>query len=89
MDDEVTVQMRFAMAMTQADGDVCDEERALFYIDWLKRNGLAVAPAAYVAAMDALIPLLERVFAESIIEADLSDDIEAVLQSARAAKGEA
>lgn len=42
MDDVVTIEMRFAMAMTQADGDLCDEERAAFYIKWLDRNGLAV-----------------------------------------------
>ena len=66
--DEVTVQMRFAMAMTQADGDLCDEELALFYMQWLKRNGLSVIETTALTAKEAELAA-ERAKIEKLREA--------------------
>jgi hypothetical protein len=51
--DQVTIEMRFAMATTQADGDLCTEEQAEYYIVWLKRNGLTVVETAEIADLRA------------------------------------
>jgi hypothetical protein len=45
----------FASAMTRADGDPCDTERAEFYLQHLRALGLVVVPETELAlATDAL-----------------------------------
>lgn len=69
------------------DDDELERANARRIIDCVNPLAGIPDPAAYVAAFDGMVGLLARVPDETILDADLSDDIHTALTAARLARG--